>query len=272
MIVIGERINATRKTISRAIQSRNRAVIEAQIEHQDRAGADYIDLNAGMGTGDTRHEVEAMCWLIDIALETTEKQLSIDSANPLIIQKAAEHLDHRRPWLLNSVKKEKHLLEAMLPIAAHHQVPVIALAMDAEEIPEEAGRRVQVCVEIGEEAQKAGVPLDRIYFDPLVMPLSSNHAHGQAALETLQKLKRELPQARTAMGVSNISFGLPQRARINEAFLVAAIAHGLDAALGDPMDEGIRRGLLLGGLIAGQDRYCRRFTRALRKREFDNPL
>ena len=117
MIIIGEVVNATRKRISRAIQSRDSATIKRQIRDQDGAGAHYIDLNAGTG-GNTDREIEDMRWLIDIALETTEKHLSLDSANPLVIRKSAEYLSDRRPWLINSVKNERHILDELLPLDA----------------------------------------------------------------------------------------------------------------------------------------------------------
>lgn len=266
MIVIGEKINGTRKSIARAIQARDSGAIKRRIKDQDDAGADFIDLNVGTGAGGADIEIGDMCWLIDVALEATEKKLSIDSANPLVIRKAAEFLDDRRPWLINSVKDEKHILEEVLPVAANHGVPVIALAMDAERIPADAEGRIQACRAIGEEARKAGIEMEKLFFDPLVMPLSSNYRHGKIALETLRMLKGEFPQAKTTMGLSNISFGLPRRSEINQAFLIAAISHGLDSAICDPTIESIRRGILLGRLIAGKDRHCRRYTRTLRKR------
>lgn len=269
MIIIGEKINATRKRIAEAILSRDREAIKEQIENQDNAGAHYIDLNAGTGSGDEQQEIDDMCWLIDIALETTEKALSIDSANPKIIQKAVDYLHNRRPWLINSVKNEKHILEQLLPLAAQYKASIIALAMDAEGIPETVEQRLEVCRSIYEQADKVGVLKENIFFDPLVIPLSSNRTYGSVTLETLRTIKIEFPDSKTTMGISNVSFGLLKRARINEAFLIAAIVNGLDSAICDPTKEGIRKSILLGELIAGKDKYCRRYNRAVRKGDFD---
>ena len=271
MIIIGEKINATRKSIAKAIISKNSSTIKQQIEDQDISGAHYIDLNAGTGVGDEKRETEDMCWLIDLALETTEKNLSIDSPNPQIIQKAAKHLAGRRPFLINSVKNDKKTLDILLPIAAQHKALVIALAMDVDGIPEEAEKRYQVCRNTYKEAKKAGIEDKDILFDPLVMPISANHNHGRIALDTLHIIKTKLPETLTSMGVSNISYGLLKRSWINEAFLIAAITRGLDAVICDSTRPSIRKAIALGRMISGKDKYCRHFTRGVRRGNFEKP-
>jgi cobalamin-dependent methionine synthase I len=271
MIIIGEKINATRESIAKAILSKEHASIKQQITNQDIAGAHYIDLNAGLGSGDEKQEIDDMIWLIDLALETTEKKLSIDSANPEIIRRAVTYLDGRRPFLINSAKYDIKVLDVLLPLAAENGAQLIALAMDGDGIPEEAEIRTQVCLKTYEKAQKAGVELEKIFFDPLVLPLSADQNHGKIALDTLQLIKQELPEAKTSMGISNISYGLVKRFWINEAFMIAAITRGLDAAICDPTSPGIRKAISLGRLIAGKDKYCRHYTRGVRKGDFEKP-
>jgi 5-methyltetrahydrofolate--homocysteine methyltransferase len=271
MIIIGEKINATRKSIAKAIISKDSSLIKQQIEDQDHAGAHYIDLNAGTGAGDEKQEIDDMIWLIGLALETTEKKLSIDSANPKIVEKAVEYLDGRRPFLINSAKYDDEVLDILLPLTAANNAQLIALAMGKEGIPEDAGQRTQVCLKTYEKAKKAGVELENILFDPLVLPISANQDHGKIALDTLEQIKEEIPDAKTSMGVSNISFGLTKRYWINEAFMVAAITRGLDAAICDPTRPSIRKAISLGRLIAGKDKYCRRYTRGVRKGDFEKP-
>ncbi|MDP6777484.1 MAG: dihydropteroate synthase [Candidatus Latescibacteria bacterium] len=270
MIVIGENVNATRKWISKAIRARDDAAIQAQIRAQDEAGADFIDLNAGTGAdaGEAGQETEDLCWLIDVALGASEKALSIDSADPDVIRSAADHLGDRRPWMMNSVKSEETILEALLPLAASNDVPVVALAMDAGGIPQTVEQRLAACRDILSAAERCDVRADQLYFDPLVMPLSANYAHGQVALDTLRELKTDFPDAKATVGASNVSFGLPNRKRINAAFLIAAVACGLDSAICDPTDRETRDAVLLGELVVGKDRHCRRFTRAVRRGEF----
>jgi 5-methyltetrahydrofolate--homocysteine methyltransferase len=154
-------------------------------------------------------------------------------------------------------------------LAAHYQVPVIALAMNTDGIPERPEERIAVWAEICQAADQANVPLSSLYFDPLIMPLSSNYRYGRIALDTLRGILAELPEVKTTMGTSNVSFGLVKRAKINAAFLIAAIANGLDSAICDPTKPEIRQALLLGQLIMGTDKHCRKFTRAVRHGVFD---
>jgi 5-methyltetrahydrofolate--homocysteine methyltransferase len=269
MIIIGEKINASRKSIAKAILSRDEKTIKEVIEKQDQAGSHYIDLNAGTGTGDMEREVEDMKWLIDLALETTGKSLTIDSPDPGTIHRAIDHLDGRRAWMLNSVKNEPRILNELLPLAASHDSPVIALAMSGEQIPGEVEERLDNCGSIAEAAGKAGIPEENLFFDPLLMPISSNYANGRKTIDTMDEIKKAYPKAKTTIGASNVSFGLPHRAAINQAFLIAAISHGLDSAICDPTRESISKAILLGRLVSGRDRHCRGFTRAARKGLFE---
>ncbi len=265
MLVIGEKVNATRTVIAEAIKNRDDAVIRDQIASQDEAGADYIDLNAGTGSGDPRQEIADMSWLIDIALECTDKPFSIDSAEPEIIQKAAAYLNGNRGWLLNSIKNEERILQELLPLVAREGMPMIALAMGGETMPKTVDEKIENCRAIHEEAGKFDIPAENILFDPLAMPLSSDHTFGKVALEAVHRFRSEFPDSRITVGVSNISFGLRSRTVLNAAFLLNAIPHGLDSAICDPTDPEIQRAILLGELFAGQDRYCRHYSRAERQ-------
>ena len=268
MIIIGEKINASRKSIAKAILSQDADVIQNQIKKQDCAGADYIDLNAGTGVGDADKEFDDMRWLIDLALESTDKPLGIDSADPRIIRQAAEYLEGKRTWLLNSVKNDKDVLDTLMPVAAEHGCAVIALSMSGKAIPEDVPTRIDNCQAIFESAKEAGVQEQNLFFDPLVMPISSNTIFGRLAMDTLQGLKETFPQSKTTMGISNCSFGLPHRFQINGAFLLAAIVCGLDSAICDPTNSETKHAIILGELVIGRDRHCRQYTRAARKGEF----
>lgn len=268
MIIIAERINATRKRIRKAIQARDEAHIRREIVTQDQAGGDYIDLNAGTGGG-PEQEAEDLKWLVDLALDSTEKKLALDSADGEALKAAATHVGGRRAWMLNSIKGDAKSLDAMLPLAAEHAVPFVALAMDENGISKDAQGRVKVCRRIHEAAVEASIQENNIFFDPLVMPVSADQSAGAVTLEALRLIKDSFPECRTVMGLSNVSHGLPLRSDINLAFLTAALSVGLDSAICDPTDPGIRKTVLLGELVAGRDRYCRRFTRAVRKGELD---
>jgi 5-methyltetrahydrofolate--homocysteine methyltransferase len=265
VILIGEKINASRKSIRMAICDRDAGSIEQVIRAQDEAGADYIDLNAGTGSGDREQEAKDLAWLVDVALDCTEKKLALDSSDSAVLRRTADHLAGRRAWMLNSINGEQDHLDELLPAAVEHAVPVIALAMDERGIPGEPSVRVAICERIFEAATAAGVDPEQLFFDPLVLPVSTNVTYGSVMLTTLRTLKERLGQAKTTLGLSNVSHGLPRRPLINQAFLIAALSHGLDSAICDPTDPTIRQAVLLGNLVAGRDRYCRRFTRAVRQ-------
>lgn len=270
MIIIAEKINASRKSIGIAIKNKDDNAIREQIVEQDKAGAHYIDLNAGTDAGTEEQEIQDICWLIDIALDCTEKKLCIDSDNPVIIQKAAEYINKRRPIMLNSVKYDVNLLAKILPVAANFDAPVVALAMGNEGIPNTVEERLKVTTLIVEEAQKYNVPPEKLLIDPLVLPISADYTNGMTTLETLRAIKKTYPNIKTTMGVSNIGFGLKKRVFINEAFIIGAIIQGLDTAIVDPTKASIQRALTLGELIGGKDKYCRKFTRSVRTGLFDD--
>ncbi len=268
MIIIGEKINATRKSIRKAIDEKDKNTIVEQIRAQTEGGARYIDLNAGNDEGNIEREKEDLHWLIDIALEATDKALALDAASPAIVKDAAEYLNGRRPWMFNSLKNDTEMLKEYLPFAARHNVPVVALALSGESIPDTVAERLENCKAIAEQARKAGLPVSNLYFDPLVMPISSNYKYGKLMLDTLKAIKSGIPEAKTTIGLSNFSFGLPERAVLNRAFIIAAIVSGLDSAFCNPNSKNISRGIILGRLIDGQDRHCRKFSRAVRSGKF----
>lgn len=267
MIVIGERINATRKSIREAINAHDEERIATEIRNQDEAGAHYIDLNAGTGSGDPEQEAADLNWLIDIALRTTEKKLALDSSDPVVLRRAVEHVAGRRSVMLNSVNGESDRLVPLLEVAAPQDCTIIALAMDDTGIPPETGQRIAVCDAIAAAAAKLGVAEDRLFFDPLVLPMCSDITQAQVTFATLRELKVRFPTAMTTLGLSNVSHGLPERAKINHAFLMAALVNGLDSAICDPTRPGVLYSITLGELLAGKDRHCRRYARRVRKGE-----
>lgn len=267
MIIIGERINATRKSIREAIGGHDEAFIATEIRNQDEAGAHFIDLNAGTGSGNQDQEVADLKWLIDVALQTTEKDVSLDSSDPVVLREALEHLDGRRPALLNSVNGESDRLVPLLELTALRACSVIALAMDDTGIPPTVEKRLAVCEAISAAAEKAGVSQGQIFFDPLVLPMCSDTSAAEVTFATLRAIKARFPEAKTTLGLSNGSHGLPERAKINHAFLLASLVNGLDSAICDPTRDGVLWAITMGELLAGKDKHCRRYARRVRKGE-----
>ncbi len=267
MRIIGERINATRKPIAEAIANKNADHIIQEIRAQTEAGSHYIDLNAGAGSGDCDQECQDMHWLIDLALEHTDKKLSLDSSHSEVLKDALDYLEGRRPALLNSVSGEPERLEPLLQLAARHQSEVIALAMGTAGVPKDVQERMEVAETIQAKATELGIEDKRLYFDPLVLPLCNDVTGVTVAMATLREIKTRYPQAKTTLGMSNVSHGLPKRKLVNQAFAIAALVNGLDSAICDPTDAGLREAIVLGTMLAGKDRHCRGYTRRVQKGE-----
>ena len=177
MLVIGEKINATNKSVGEAIARRDVEFIAGLAKAQDEAGANYIDVNAGAGKGPDHDEAGAIGWLVEEVLKVTAKPLTIDSESPGVIEKALRRY-RGEDVMINSVSAEKSRLESVGALVAEHKAKVVALAMGDEGIPPTAEKRLEACEKIATHLSKVGVKIEQIFFDPLVLPISSatNHA------------------------------------------------------------------------------------------------
>jgi 5-methyltetrahydrofolate--homocysteine methyltransferase len=137
--------------------------------------------------------------------------------------------------------------------------------MDEHGIPKTVEERVRACEKVAAACESCGIDLGNVFFDPLVLPVGTDYQQGLVTLQTLRAIKERFPQAKTSIGLSNVSFGLPARAKLNLAFLHMAIFAGLDAAILDPLNDDIMAGLKAGEALVGRDRFCRRYIRAFRK-------
>ena len=264
MIVIGEKINASRSTVREIIEQRQEGQIVDLAKRQAEAGATYIDVNVGTGIGTQQDEVEAMRWAVAKINEAIEKPLCIDSADHVVLEAGLEAMGGR-PVMINSTKADAKYLASVLPLARRFDAPVVALAMDDKGIPETVEGRIKACRIIAEGCREYNVPIESIFFDPLVLPVSTDSRQGKVTLDTLATIKETFPGARTTMGLSNVSFGLPGRALLNAAFLQMAIFAGLDAVIMDPMNTDMMQAASTGEALMGKDRHFRKYSRAFRK-------
>lgn len=260
MIIIGEKINGTIPDVRDAVLDRNDELVGALARAQDEAGADYIDINVATGISDER---EAMVWAIGVVREATSLPLCLDSSDPSVLEAGLEICGAQGP-LINSVTGSPASTGPVLALAARFSCPVVALPMDEAGIPVSPAERLAVCRKIRAAALEAGVQAQNIYFDPLVLPLSADCAQGRVTIETLSSIRRELEPSRTVMGASNASFGLPLRSLINRSLLSVAVYFGLDAAIVDPTDAGVRSAILSATAVAGRDRFCKDYMKAFR--------
>ena len=264
MIIIGEKINASIPKIRDAILNRDSATIIGLALEQEKAGAQFIDINVGTGEGSSEDEIRSMQWIIGLLQEKCEGLLCIDSADKEVLVAGLKQ-GQEKIGLINSVKATDDSIVEIMALSAEFHVPVIGLAMDETGIPTDVRGRIRACGKIAKGAEQFGVPIDHIYFDPLVLPVSTDASQGQVTLETLRGIKASFAGAKTVLAVSNISFGLPVRSQINTALLQMAMMLSVDAVLVNPLDPAISAAIKSAEVILGKDRHCRRYTRAYRQ-------
>jgi len=257
--IIGEKINGTRKTVGEAVIARDTGMIRSLAQRQAKAGAAWIDVNAGTRSD---REPDDLIWLVQTVQDAVDVPLCLDSANPAAL-KAALPIARVTP-LLNSISGEKWRLDGVLPLAVESGSPVIALGLDDDGIPTGKEGRMAVIDALVERTRAAGITDDRLYLDPLVMTISTDITSAMIAVETIAAIRAKYPTAHITSGMSNISFGLPARPLVNRTFLTMAMMAGQDSGILDPLNTDLQATLLATQLLLGQDRHCRTFTKAYR--------
>jgi cobalamin-dependent methionine synthase I len=260
MLIIGERINASRNSIAEAISSEDAALIQGEVQMQAAAGAHYIDVNAGTFIG---RELEKLKWLVHTVQQATDLPLCIDSPDPKVIEAVLPLL--KTAPMINSITLEPSRLNAILPLVTRYKAKVIALCQAEDAMAETAESKLRMSGQLVEKATGAGVPMDDIYIDPLVYPLSTNAASAQATLDAIEPIVKRYPGVHTICGLTNVSYGLPNRRLINRTFLAAAIARGLDSAILDPTDKQLYASLKAALMVVGKDEFCMGYITAYRE-------
>ena len=260
MIIIGEKINATRKTIAQALAQGDADHIRATAAEQTKAGAHYIDVNGG----DPRpgKETENIKWLIQLVQEATDAAICVDSANPDAV-KAGLAMAGKKP-ILNSISLESHRIEPLLPIAADHDCMVVALLMSDAGTPTGIEDRLANAEELIGRLARIGKKVEDIIIDPCFLPVSTDATNGRTVIDAIARIHEKWPTVHIGGGCSNISFGLPKRKLINFALLSQAIYHGMDAGLIDPCAPGIMETILAAEAVAGKDDFCMNYVMAMR--------
>lgn len=264
MIIVGEKINTSRKTIAEAVEKRDDGFIQAVAREQADAGADYIDVNAGTFLD---RETEALTWLVETVQAAVERPLCLDSPNPKALESAMQV--HQGVPLINSISLETDRYQALLPLVSTHPCKVVALCMAQTAMPTTAEDRLGVASELIEKLTDAGVSPEDIYVDPLVQPVSVDVQMGPAVLEAIAGVASGFPGVNTICGLSNISYGLPARRLINRQFLSLAIDRGLSAAILDPTDKALMAALVSVNMLLGRDEYCADYIEAYENGLFD---
>lgn len=261
MMIIGERINASRKPIKEALAGRNREFILNEIRRQVEAGANFIDINSAR-TPET--ELEEMHWLLDNILGQGQPDFSIDSSTPEVIEAALKKIN-RPGQFINSTTLEPEKYHKVFPLMLKYQASVIVLLIDENGAPADADQRLRNVEKMQKILKENLVPLDRVWVDPLVFTLSTNNQNGLYVTETIREIKKRWPALKITCGLSNVSYGLPNRKLINRNFLVMVIAAGVDSLIIDPLDQLLMSNLYAARALAGRDESCLDYLTAFRQ-------
>ncbi len=277
MLIVGERLNTSRAGAAAMVGARDVEAVRREAARQVEAGAAYVDANAGTFAAD---EPEVLRWLVTTVQEAVAAPLCLDSPNPAALRGALEACragagtpQGLRPKpLINSITGEKARFGAVLPLVREFGASVVALCLDDAGMPSTADDTVAKGSRLVEDLLGAGVAPGDIYVDPLARSVGADFGAGAAAVEAIRRLRSTYPDVHAICGLSNVSYGLPRRSLLNRAFLVAAMAAGLDAVICDPLDASLMAALVAAEAVLGRDRHCSRYLKAYRQGRLEQGL
>ena len=256
MFFIGERINTGFKDIKQAVMDKDPGPLQDWAKKQTEAGADFLDVNLGAVSADPAD----MCWMIETVQEAVETSICIDTNKPEILTEAIKVT--RPGMLINSTTAADEKLDAMMPIAAEHNAFIIALVMDEDGSPKSADKRVENAGKIIAKAMELGMEPDRVFLDPIVMPLKYMQEQAREILEATRQFQLfSDPPPHAVCGLSNISNGTTHKKLLNRIFLTMAVGCGMDAAICDVMDADLVNAARAAELVMNKEIYADSFAR-----------
>jgi 5-methyltetrahydrofolate--homocysteine methyltransferase len=266
MIIIGEKINGSIPSMGKAIAAKDEEYIRNMAKKQAEAGCDFIDVCASVPP---EVEYDTLKWMLDLVQDAVDTPLSVDSPNPEVLVQMLPYV--KRPGLINSVSMEGKKVDIVFPAIANTKWECVALLCDDTGIPQTAEKRLQVFDALMEKAKQYGIDPSRLHIDPLVEMLCTSEDGVNMVIEVIKEIKRRYPTIHVTGAVSNVSFNLPLRKIINQAFVVLAMNAGMDSAIFDPLDK-----MLLGMIYAteallGKDDYCIEYITAYREERIGIP-
>ena len=264
MIIIAEKLNGSIPSCGKAISQRDEAYIKDLAKRQADSGADFIDCCASV----KENELETVKWMIDLIQSVTECPISVDSPDVSVIIEAMAYCN--KPGLFNSVSCEGDKLKEAFPVLSkpeNEKWQVMALLCDDTGIPKTAEKRIEVLERIMTSAAEFGISEKRIHIDPLVeMLCTTDDGEGiHMILDLIKHIRKTYPKVHISGGISNISYNLPARRLVNQAFTVLAINAGLDSAVIDPLSGDLRGVILAAEAMLGFDDFCSEYVSAYRE-------
>ncbi|HQG53895.1 MAG TPA: dihydropteroate synthase [Thermoleophilia bacterium] len=262
MFLMGESINGTRKQVGDAIQARDAEFIKALALEQAEAGASVLDVNGGVAGG---NEVDDLTWLIDTVMSVTDARLMVDSASPQALDagvRAVVDKGGKVPFI-NSISGEQPRIDAVLPLIREFKCPVVGLCLSDAGIPATAEDRFAVAQKLHDLCTGAGLPAEDLWIDPLVLAVSADPSAALVCMDTLKLIKTRLP-VRTTGGLSNVSFGLPNRPLLNRTFVAMCAGIGIDGVIIDVRNKQMMATIKAIEALRGEDSFCGAYLKAHR--------
>jgi len=251
MFVIGELINGMYREVAKALERRDAAFIAGLARRQADAGADALDINCGPLSKDPAGD---MRWLVETVQKEVKVPLSLDSTKQAVIEAGLAACKNKA--IINSTTADEDKLKAYFGLAKKHGASLIALTVDKKGVPQDKERRLELGARVIEAAAEQDFEVSHLFLDPVLMPINVAQAQLFVILEVIKDLKLLAPEARTVVGLSNISQGSRDRRWINRAFLLMAQGAGLDAAILDPLDAELMKTMVAGDLVLNKNIYC----------------
>jgi 5-methyltetrahydrofolate corrinoid/iron sulfur protein methyltransferase len=268
MIAIGERINGMFNDVKQAIADKDPRPIVDLAHRQAEAGASYLDINVGTAAADQESVIK---WLVETVQAAVSTPLCLDSQKPAVIRAGLSVCDTRRGVLLNSSplnkKSDPEVLQKYAAMALESNGSLIALTMNAEGVPQNVDRRVEIAAEILTRCMELGLTPERLFIDPIILPVNVPGAQQQpgnilAVMDQIRVMSD--PPPHMTMGLSNLSQGTTQRSLINLTFLAMAISHGCDSAIVDVLDNALVDAVATGEMLMNKQIYSDSFLKAYR--------
>jgi 5-methyltetrahydrofolate--homocysteine methyltransferase len=260
--IIGERINPTgKKLFKEALKKGDLDYIMREAIAQVEAGADILDVNVGLPEID---EEEMMVKVIEELQSIIDVPLQIDSNNPRVIEKALRIYNGKA--IVNSVNGEDEILDRVLPIIKKYGAAVVGLTLDSRGIPATAEERYEIACKIVKKAESYGIDRSDVYIDCLTLTAAAQQREVRETVKALELVKEKLG-VKTVLGVSNVSFGLPNRGLLNRTFLTAALTGGLDLPIINPLDKGMTDVINAFKVLWFQDENCEKYVELYKNTE-----
>jgi 5-methyltetrahydrofolate--homocysteine methyltransferase len=260
LIIIGEKINGAIPATAKAIVVKDAAFIKDLAIKQTEAGADYIDVCASV---DDEIELETMKWLIDIVQDATDVPIAVDSPNVITCIEAMKFCN--KPGLFNSVSLEGDKIDLAFAAIAETKWECVALLNSDKGIPKTAKDRLDVFADLMAKVKEYNIAPSQMHIDPLIEMLCTSEEGINMVTEVIRGIKEQYPTIHITGAVSNISFNLPARKIVNQAFAVLAMNAGMDSFILDPLNQDLMGMLFATEALLGEDDYCMEYIGAFRE-------